>query len=85
VRSTRTSPILLTGLAVCGTCGGGMTLRTRAALTRLKTSARDGIRLTPDLIERFSATLREHVTSRDVQFRKAYLGATIDRIEVDDR
>ena len=29
--------------------------------------------------------MREHVTSGEVSFRKAYVGAIVDRIEVDDR
>ena len=41
--------------------------------------------LTPDLIARFSTTMREQVTSGEIAFRKAYMGAIIDRIEVDDR
>ncbi|NJO35237.1 MAG: recombinase family protein, partial [Rhodospirillales bacterium] len=28
---------------------------------------------------------REQITSGDIAFRKAYLGAIVDRIEVDDR
>ena len=29
--------------------------------------------------------MREQITSGDIAFRKAYLGAIVDRIEVDDR
>ena len=56
-----------------------------AALARLKSGSRDSIRLTPAMIERFSASMRERVTTGEVTFRKAYLGALIDRVEVDDR
>ena len=56
-----------------------------AALARLKSASRDAIRLTPELIGRFSTAMREHLSSGDVPFRKAYLGALIDRVEVDDR
>ncbi|MGQ7336282.1 hypothetical protein ACTGUN_10345, partial [Streptococcus suis] len=37
------------------------------------------------MIERFSASMRERVSTGEVTFRKAYLGALIDRVEVDDR
>lgn len=56
-----------------------------AALARLKAGPTDGIRMTPDLIARFSATMREHVTTGEIAFRKAYLGSLVDRVEVDDR
>ncbi len=56
-----------------------------AALARLKSGSRDSIRLTPEMIDRFGASMREHLTSGEVTFRKAYLGALIDRVEVDDR
>lgn len=55
-----------------------------AALARLKHGPRDAIRLSPELIGRFSETMRERVTSGDAAFRKAYLGSFIDRVEVDD-
>ncbi len=29
--------------------------------------------------------MREHITTGEVAFRKAYMGAIVDRIEVDDR
>ena len=29
--------------------------------------------------------MREHVTTGEIAFRKAYMGAIVDRIEVDDR
>ena len=103
-------PILLTGLAVCATCGGGMTLRTGTSRTgevhryyTCTTQARAGkcackgrsIRMdkfdglvTRHLSERLLEPQRmtdEHLASGDVAFRKAYLGALIDCVEVDDR
>lgn len=56
-----------------------------AALERLKAGPKDAVRLTSELITRFSASMREHLSDGDVKFRKAYLGALIDRVEVDDR
>ncbi len=56
-----------------------------AALARLKAGPRDAIRLSPDLVERFGSAMRENLTTGDVAFRKAYLGALIDQVEVDDR
>ena len=41
--------------------------------------------ISPILVERFTRTMREKLTAGDIAFRKAYLGALIDRIEVDDR
>jgi site-specific DNA recombinase len=55
-----------------------------AALARLKAGPRDAMRLSPQLIERFSATMRENLTAGDITFRKAYLGALIDQVQVDD-
>jgi site-specific DNA recombinase len=55
------------------------------ALARLKTGSRDSIRITPELIGQFSASMREHLASGDIAFRKAYLGSLVDRVEVDDR
>lgn len=55
------------------------------ALERLKSGSRDAIRLSPELVGRFSASMREHLASGDIAFRKAYLGSLVDRVEVDDR
>lgn len=41
--------------------------------------------MTPDVIARFSSTMCEHVTTGEIAFRKAYMGAIVDRIAVDDR
>ena len=37
-----------------------------------------------DKIEAFGRLMRERLTEGDIPFRKAYLGAIIDRVEVDD-
>lgn len=42
-------------------------------------------RLTSDLIDRFTATMRDYVTTGEIGLRKAYIGSVVDRIEVDDR
>ena len=39
----------------------------------------------PEKVVEFGKLMRERLTTGDVPFRKAYLGATIDRMEVDDR
>jgi hypothetical protein len=67
--------------------GAGQILKgdAAAALVRLRTGPSDAIRLSPDLVERFGSAMRENLTTSDVAFRKAYLGALIDRVEVDDR
>ncbi len=56
-----------------------------AALERAKSGARPAVDISPIVIERFGTTMREKLTSGEVPFRKAYLGALIDRVEVDDR
>jgi site-specific DNA recombinase len=35
-------------------------------------------------VERFGQIMREKLTTGEVPFRKAYLGAIVDRIEIDD-
>ena len=40
--------------------------------------------MSPIVIERFTRTMREKLTTGEVPFRKAYLGSLLDRIEVDD-
>ena len=55
------------------------------ALERLKSDGRATIRLGPGIIAAFGERMREQITSGEIPFRKAYLGALVDRIEVDDR
>ncbi len=43
------------------------------------------MRLGPGIIAAFGEQMREQITSGEIPFRKAYLGAIVDRIEVDDR
>ena len=51
----------------------------------MKTTSRDAVRLTSELIDRLSSGMYEYLSPVAVAFRKAYLGAPVDRDEVDDR
>lgn len=56
----------------------------QAALTRARGGNRLPIAIPAETIDAFSALMRERLTTGDVAFRKAWLGALIDRVEVDD-
>ena len=58
--------------------------RVHAALERARAGTRPAVDICPALIERFGQTMRDKLTTGEIPFRKAYLGAIIDRIEVDD-
>ena len=58
--------------------------KAQAALERARSAARGVDDVSPLVIERFTRTMREKLTTGDIPFRKAYLGSLIDRIEVDD-
>jgi hypothetical protein len=58
--------------------------RAKAALDAAKTQRVADISIDPALIESFGRTMREHLTSGSVPFRKAYLRSLIDVVEVDD-
>ena len=58
--------------------------RAIAALERAKEQASPAIRIEPALIERFGRTMRENLSTGSVPFRKTYLQALINVIEVDD-
>ena len=58
--------------------------RSVAALERAKEQASPAIRIEPALIEQFGRTMRENLSTGSVPFRKAYLQALINVIEVDD-
>ena len=45
---------------------------------------RPAVDISPIMVERFGQIMREKLTSGEVPFRKAYLGAIVDRVEVDD-
>ncbi|MGE3702886.1 MAG: recombinase family protein, partial [Hyphomicrobiaceae bacterium] len=59
--------------------------RARAALGRARAVVRPAVDISPIVVERFGQAMREKLTSGEMPFRKAYLGALIDRVEVDDR
>lgn len=56
--------------------------RARSALERISVAERAPAEMAPELIERFGQLMRENVTSGAIPFRKAWLEAIIDRIEV---
>lgn len=56
----------------------------RAAIERTRGANRPAVDLSPSKIAAFGEVMRERLTTGNVQFRKAYLGAIVDRIEVDD-
>src|SRR6266436_5838186 len=58
--------------------------RAKAALERAKEHLAPQIRIDPTLIEHFGRTMRENFSTGSVPFRKAYLQALINVIEVDD-
>jgi site-specific DNA recombinase len=58
--------------------------RAKAALERTKELLAPHIKIDPALIERFGRLMRENFTTGSVPFRKAYLHALIDCIEIDD-
>jgi hypothetical protein len=58
--------------------------RAKAALERAKEHSAPQIRIDPALIERFGRTMRENFSTGSVPFRKAYLQALINVIEIDD-
>ena len=58
--------------------------RVHAALERARAGTRPAVDISPALIERFGQTMRDKLTTGEIPFRKAYIGAIVDRIEVDD-
>src|SRR5262249_4975730 len=58
--------------------------RAKAALERAKEHLAPQIRIDPALIEQFGRTMCENFRTGSVPFRKAYLQALINTIEVDD-
>lgn len=55
------------------------------SLERAKEGARQRSEISPALIEQFGCTMREKLASGDNAFRKTYISAIVDRVEVDDR
>lgn len=54
----------------------------KAALARIREAGPSPSEIGPELMERFGRLMREKVTSGEVPFRKAWLQAIVDRIEV---
>jgi site-specific DNA recombinase len=59
--------------------------RAKAALERIKVQSAPQIALESDQIERCGSFMRERITEGETSFRKAYLRALVDAIEVDDK
>ena len=57
---------------------------TRAALDRATGINRPSVALDPAKVAAFGKLMRDRLTIGGIPFRKAYLGAIIDRVEVDD-
>jgi site-specific DNA recombinase len=58
--------------------------RAIAALERTKDQSTPDIKIDPGLIERFGRTMQESFSTGSIPFRKAYLRALVDVVEVDD-
>ena len=58
--------------------------RARTALDRIRVAQQPPSAIGPDLIEQFGRLMRENVTAGPIPFRKAWLQAVVERIEVDD-
>ena len=54
-------------------------------MDRAKEQVSPTIRVDPKLVEQFGRTMWENFTTGSVPFRKAYLQALVDEIEVDDK
>jgi site-specific DNA recombinase len=59
--------------------------RANATLDRARSAVRPVIDITAAQAERFGTLMRKNLTSGEIPFRKAYMAAIIDRVEVDDR
>ncbi|WP_419829843.1 recombinase family protein [Methylobacterium sp.] len=58
--------------------------RAKAALDRIQVAQRPAAAIDPELVARFGTLMRENVTTGEIPFRKAWLQAIVDRVEVDD-
>ncbi|WP_407529031.1 recombinase zinc beta ribbon domain-containing protein [Methylobacterium oryzisoli] len=57
--------------------------RARTALDRIHVAEHAPAEIAPELVEKFRRLMRANVTSGEVPFRKAWLQAIVDRVEVD--
>lgn len=58
--------------------------RAKAALERVKNQSAAPIIIDPAVIEQFTRVMRENFSTGSIPFRKAYLRAIVDEVEVDD-
>lgn len=58
--------------------------RAQTALDRIQARAVPPETISPETVEQFGRIMRENIANGEIPFRKAYLRAVIDRIEVDD-
>lgn len=58
--------------------------RTSTTLDRIRAQAAPPTAFDPAVIESFGRVMRENITSGETPFRKAYIRAVVDRVEVDD-
>lgn len=59
--------------------------RLQAALDRARTHAVPASDIPLTVVEEFGRTMRENISSGDVPFRKAYIQAVVDQVEVGDK
>ncbi|WP_280824461.1 hypothetical protein [Pseudaminobacter soli (ex Li et al. 2025)] len=59
--------------------------RIQASLDRARTHAVPASDIPPAVVEEFGRMMRENITSGDIPFRKAYIQAVVDQVEVGDR
>lgn len=59
--------------------------RIQASLDRARTHAVPACEIPPAVVEAFGRMMRENITSGDIPFRKAYIQAVVDQVEVGDK
>jgi site-specific DNA recombinase len=59
--------------------------RLQGVLDRAKAGSQPAANISAAMVARFSQLMQERLTSGEVPFRKAYLRAIVDRVEVDDQ
>ena len=59
--------------------------RIQASLDRARTHAVPASDIPPAVVEEFGRMMRENITSGDIPFRKAYIQAVVDQVQVGDR
>ena len=57
--------------------------RAKTALDRIRHRS-PANKIAPEVIEQFVRLMRENITTGGIPFRKAYIQAVVDRVEVDD-